>query len=224
MSTYTPKSYEGFPKFRIPPAYLKTALILLISGSEKLKKRKFVEQLRLSQKRMKRKTLENTITRELVSEIEKEQEKYKIRADSLVENRTHPLKDIKYSQIDIRFIWNDYSKNGYLATEAKILYGTGSRLGGPYVEEGVCDFVIGKYSCGHTHGIMLGYILSSPIDKAILAVEEALDKRRKKTNEVSRFDQVKDFLTYSLIYSSIHKQCPTNTNIQLYHLFADFAS
>ena len=34
------------------------------------------------------------------------------------------------------------------------------------------DFIGGKYSMGHSHGIMLGYILLKPIDNAITSVKK----------------------------------------------------
>lgn len=224
MVNYVQRYYSGKPTFSIPSAYLKAALNLLILGSDQLKQKKIVKGIYRSQKNRKKKTLENTITIELVDEIQKEQEKYKVHAEPLSINLVHPITNIRYSQIDIKFTWDNYSPNGYLAVEAKILFGRGKRLGGQYVKEGVLDFIDGRYSYGHSHGVMLGYILSKPIDEAINAVKKALEKSKAKTNEKISFDKVKDFVTYSLIFKTIHIQRATGTEIMLLHLFADFAS
>ncbi len=224
MANYKQGHYKGKPTFSIPSAYLKAALNLLILGSDQLRQKNFVKQLCRSQKNRKKKTLENTITIELVNEIQKEQETYKIRAEPLSLNLVHPLTNIKYSQIDIKFTWDNYSPNGYLAVEAKLLFGEGKRHGGLYVEEGVLDFIEGRYSYGHSHGIMLGYILSKPIDEAIVAVKKALEKRKAKTNEKIPFNKVGGFVAHSLIFETVHIQRYTGTEIMLLHLFADFAS
>jgi len=210
---------------------LKAALNLLILGVDRLKKRNCVEQIYESQKGRTNKTIENTITRELASEMQKEQKasemqkeqkKYKLRVDPQTPNLIHPCNDIEYSIIDIRFIWSIYA-NEYLAVEAKLLYGKGASLAGPYVEKGVMDFIGGKYSMGHSHGIMLGYILLKPIDNAITSVKKALEKRRTKTNEISPIGKVQGF-NYSQMYRSAHTQKITGEKIILYHMFVDFAS
>ena len=127
------------------------------------------------------------------------------------------------SEIDIRFTWDDYRPNSYLAVQAKRLYGTGGALAGPYVEEGVMDFIDGKYSRGHNYGIMLGYVLSKPINKAISAVEDALQKRKETTNETSSFE-VGGVIEYPLNYKSVHVQKNEEmTEIIIFHAFVDLA-
>jgi len=216
-------SFTGVPSFKIKPKYLRAALNLLIKGTYRLKQKNVVKQICELQKTKDRKTIENTISIKLVEEMQKEQERYNIRADILTPNLIHSCKNIEYSQIDIRFTWNNYSPNGYLAVEAKLLFGRVKRLGGPYVEEGVMDFVNEKYSWGHSHGIMAGYVLSEPINKAILAVEKALKKRKDETNETSPFCE-DNFIDYSLLFNSVHKQGNNGREIKILHIFFDFAS
>ena len=224
MTHHNQSNYVGSPSFSIPDGYLKVALNLLNMGVGCLKQRNFVKHVCKSQENRKTKTLENTITIELVGEMQKEQENYNIRADVFSCNLVHPITNIKYSQIDIRFTWDNYSPMAYLAVEAKLLFGKGDSLAGKYVEEGVMDFVNGKYSFGHSHGIMVGYILLKPIDNAISDVEKALKKRRTKTNEISPIDKVQGCFNYSQMYNSTHTQKVTDGKIILYHMFVDLAS
>ena len=222
MIHHNQSNYAGNPSFSIPDGYLKAALDLLILGVGRLKKRNCVEQICESQKGRKNKTIEDTITRKLAIEMQKEHERYKLRVDPQTQILIHPCNDIEYSVIDIRFTWNIYT-NEYLAAEAKLLYGKGASLAGPYVEKGVMDFIGGKYSMGHSHGIMLGYILLKPIDNAITSVKKALEKRRTKTNEISPIDKVQGF-NYSQMYRSAHTQKVTGEKIIIYHMFVDLAS
>lgn len=223
MTHHNQSNYVGSPSFSIPDGYLKVALNLLIIGVDRLKKRNCVEQIYESQKGRKNKTIEDTITRELAIEMQKEHERYKLRIDSQTQNFIHPCNGIKYSVIDIRFTWNIYT-NEYLAVEAKLLFGKGDSLAGKYVEEGVMDFVNGKYSFGHSHGIMLGYVLLNPIDNAISSVKKVLENRRTKTNEISPIVKVQGCFNYSLMYRGTHTQKVTGGKIILYHMFVDLAS
>ena len=206
--------YEGIPSFPIPDAYLKAALHLLVLGTSQLQYNDTINQ----------NTREDDITIVLVGEIQKYQENYKIRADSFSVNLIHPITGIKYSKIDIRFTWDNYNQNSYLATEAKRLFGKGDSLAGAYVDEGVMDFIEGRYSLGHNRAIMLGYVLLNPIDNAITSVKKALENRRTKTNEISPIDKVQGCFNYSLMYRSTHTQKVTGGKIILYHMFVDLAS
>jgi len=206
--------YEGIPSFPIPNAYLKAALHLLVLGSSQLQCNNAINQ----------NTREDDITLVLVGEIQKYQENYKIRADSFSVNLIHSITGIKYSKIDIRFTWDNYNPNSYLATEAKRLFGEGNSLAGEYVDEGVMDFIEGRYGMGHNRAIMLGYILLKPIDNAISSVKKAMGNRKEKTNEISPIDKVQGCFNYSQMYRSTHTQKVTGGKIILYHMFVDLAS
>ena len=213
MDRYEQSKYVGEPSFPIPSSYLKTALNLLICGTERIKRKYSFSP----------DTFENPITMKLVSEMHAKQDetKHSIRVDIFpgVLNAPDEL-----AQLDIRFTWDDYSPNSYLAVEAKRLYGMGTTLAGPYVEEGVMDFIDGKYSMGHNYGIMLGYVLSKPIEKAISAVKDALQKRKEKTNETAPFN-VDSVVDCPLTYKSVHAQKNDEiTEIIILHVFADLTS
>ena len=95
MIHHNQSNYAGNPSFSIPGGYLKAALNLLIIGVDHLKKRNCVEQIYESQKCRKNKTIEDTITRELAIEMQKEHERYKLRIDSQTQNFIHPCNDIE---------------------------------------------------------------------------------------------------------------------------------
>ena len=213
MAHYEPPDYVGSPSFSIPSGYLKIALNLLISGTKRIKREYSFSPA----------TLENPITRKLVAEMHAEQDEteHRIRVDIFPGILSDPD---ELSELDIRFTWDDYRPKSYLAVEAKRLYGTGATLAGPYVEEGVMDFISGKYSRGHNYGIMLGYVLSKPIEKAISAVKDALQKRKEKTNETSPFN-ADGVVDCPLTYKSVHIQKNDGmTEIIILHVFADLAS
>ena len=205
--------YVGEPSFPIPSSYLKTALNLLICGTERIKRKYSFSS----------NTHENPITKKLVAEMHAEQDEteHRIRVDIFPGMLSDPD---ELSELDIRFTWDDYRPNSYLAVEAKRLRGMGATLAGPYVEEGVMDFIGGKYSRGHNYGIMLGYVLSKPIDKAISAVRGALQKRKGTTNEMSSFE-VDGLIKYPLTYKSVHAQKNEEmAEIIIFHVFVDLAS
>ena len=212
MEHYKQSECVGTPSFSIRSGYLKIALNLLIRGTERIKRKDSFSP----------DTFENTITKKLVSEMHAEQDEteYSIRVDIFPGVLNDPD---ELAQLDIRFTWADYRPNSYLAVEAKCLYGTGATLAGPYVKEGVMDFIDGKYSRGHNYGIMLGYVLSKPIEKATLAVKDALQKRKIMTNETFSF-KVDRLIDYPLIYKSGHVQKNNGMTINIFHIFVDLAS
>lgn len=206
----------GVPSFSIRPAYLKIALNLLISGTERIRK-KF---------NFGHGDLENCISRKLVAEMHAEQEQsgqYSIKVDIFSGTLSDPTSPDKLSEIDIRFTWDNFHPNSYLAVQAKRLYGTGHTLAGTYVEGGVMDFIDGKYSRRHDYGIMLGYVLSKPIEYAISTVKDALQKRKEITNEIFSF-KVDKIIDYQWIYKSGHAQKNNGMTINIYHMFVDLAS
>ena len=212
MEHYKQTDCVGNPPFSIPSAYLKIALNLLIRGTERIKRKYTFSP----------DTHENPITRKLVVEMHAEQDetKHRIRVDIFPGILSDPD---ELSELDIRFTWGDYRPNSYLAVEAKRLRGMVATLAGPYVEEGVMDFIRGKYSRGHNYGIMLGYILSKPTNKAISAVKDALQKRKGTTNEMSSFE-LDGLIEYSLMYKSVHVQKNDEmTEIIIFHVFVDLS-
>jgi len=216
MAYYKQTHYTGEPSLSIPSAYLKEALHLLILGTKRLREKYNFDV----------NEYENNITRKLVAAMHAEQKasrKYIIRVDIFSGTLSDPTSSTQLSEIDIRFTWDNYTER-YLAAEAKRLFGKGASLAGPYVEEGVMDFIDGKYSRGHNRGIVLGYILLEPIGNAITSVKKALENRRTKTNEIPPIDKVQGCFNYSQMYRSAHTQKVTGEKIILYHMFVDLAT
>src|SRR5258708_38610061 len=135
----------------------------------------------------------------------------------------NPEDPLDRCEIDIKFDWFEYPQNPerYLAVEAKKLYGIGASLAGDYVEEGVMDFVNGKYSGGHNYGIMLGYIVLGPRGVAITAVKTAMNKRSIMTNEQQFFSLNSSFCSHPDTHHSAHLPVSNAPIITLIHLFLD---
>jgi len=213
MDHYEHPDYVGSPSFSIPSGYLKIALNLLICGTERIKRKYTFSP----------DTHENHISRKLVAEMYAEQDEteHSIRVDIFPGVLSDPD---ELSEIDIRFTWNNFHPKSYLAVEAKRLRGMGATLAGPYVDNGVMAFIDGKYSRGHNYGIMLGFVLSKPIEKAISAVKDALQKRKEKTNETAPFN-VGSVVDFPLTYKSVHAQKNDEiSEIIILHVFVDLAS
>jgi hypothetical protein len=170
---------------------------------------------------------ENHITYYLADEMEQAQRRG-ISTALIIEARSntkaHPTNPIIRGEIDIKFRWNQYPgpNDRYLAVEAKKLRGKGNSLADKYVTGGVADFVSGKYSRGHDHGIMLGYVVVPPTGKAITRVAAALAKRQNDTLERSAFKLDNSLCNHQLAYCSIHNQVGATVPITLLHIFLDF--
>ena len=203
---------------RFPTLYVRAALTLLVEGASRLRPNGIVTP-DLS---------ENQITYHLCHEMEAVQ-----RADTssilLVDYRvgtpSDPADPSKTGEIDIKFRWIQFPlrNDRYLAVEAKRLRGTGDSLAGKYVEEGVLDFVSGKYSRSQDHGIMVGYVIVAPVEKAVAAVYEALARRRNRTVEQTPFAPDSALCSHPHTHHSAHFQHSTNCLVTLVHLFVDFS-
>jgi hypothetical protein len=108
-----------------------------------------------------------------------------------------------------------------LAVEAKLLRGRGSSLAGKYVDEGVMDFVAGRYSRGHDHGVMLGYVVAPPPASAVAKVAAAMAKRRAKTREVSSMALNQSLTSHPGTYHSKHLQVDATAPLTVVHVFLD---
>jgi len=85
-------------------------------------------------------------------------------------------------RIDLR-IQNGDQEDVYFAFECKrlnvVVKGKWSSLAGEYVENGMARFVTGQYAKGLDKGGMVGYVMDGQLDDAILAVKEAVEKKRE---------------------------------------------
>ena len=209
-------SAVGTPSLPIPKLYVQAALDLLSVGANALSAKKLVKST------MK----EDTITYLLSSEMTTAQRAGTsdiISWDFRVKSHD-PTQPEVICELDFKFRWsefpNDYER--YLGAEAKRLFGSGASLAGDYVDDGVMDFVVGKYGRGHSYGIMLGYTLAAPVTTAISKVQAALKARGVKTCERSEFTPCDTLCQHRWTYHSSHFQACSGQNITLIHLFFDF--
>jgi hypothetical protein len=126
---------------------------------------------------------------------------------------------------DFVFLWLDEETDPDLGlyAEAKRLFGTGSSLAGKYVEEGVLDFVEARYGRRHNYGIMVGYVLTGPLQKAVSSVKRAMNERKIKTRVHSAFTLDNSLCPHPHTHHSRHLQAGAVVPITLVHLFLNFA-
>jgi hypothetical protein len=210
------KSRYGKPSLPIRRRYLRAALKLLIEAATIIQAKKIVTP----------DMHENPITYYLDSEMKQMQLMGK---DDVLFWNVRPLHEVndplERGEVDIKFQWLQYPplNDRYLGVEAKRLFGTGSSRSSEYITGGVMDFITCKYGRGHDYGIMLGYVLVGPFNKAIEAVNITMNKRKIETAEHSAFVVNNSFSNYPYIYHSIHLQQGTSIPITLIHIFFDFS-
>ncbi len=210
----------GSPKLPLRTAYVRAALALIVAGATRLRARSVVTDA----------MIENNITYLLVHEMSQAQKLGVLGVsgillfDSRVNTAADPTDPLVRGEIDIKFRWEEYPNlhERYLAVEAKKLRGKGHSLADKYVTGGVADFVSAKYSRGHDHGIMLGYIVVPPTAAAIAKVATVMNKRRSTTGEQSPFATDSSLCSHPETHRSVHQQTGTSAPITLVHLFLDF--
>lgn len=213
-------SSYGRPSLTIPGLFLRAAMALIVEAGIRLHSQAVVTP----------RTHENTITKRLNMEMLAAKEAtgsdivwWQMIWDYRVNTPADPADPLKEGEIDIKFRWHAIPaiNEAYLAVEAKRLYGKGSSRADDYVEEGVVDFVTGKYARNHSHGIMLGYVVTGPLEKAVEAVNTAMASRRQLTAEHSAFCPDCSICAHPLTHHSVHIQRPTKKPITLVHVFLD---
>ena len=107
--------------------------------------------------------------------------------------------------------------------EAKKLASETSQLASLYVREGVLRFVTGQYSLGHDHAVMLGYVLTSPMDKVVTRVKYAMDRNSEVTRQLEQFSLNLKVANFPHIYSSRHLQNGAQEPFKVLHLLVDLS-
>ncbi len=207
----------GKPGLTIATAYIKAALELLTLGAKCLHVKKVVNTA----------TSEDHVTYLLDKEMRAIQRANKsdiIRWVIQPNIQRDPTDPLLRCEPDFVFLWIDEETDPDLGlyAEAKRLFGTGSSLADKYVEEGVLDFVEARYGRGHNYGIMLGYVLTGPLQEAISRVKKAMGGRKMKTAECSAFSPDNSLCSHPHTHHSGHLQHGTITPMTLIHLFLDF--
>ena len=210
----------GKPQLQIKLLYICAALDFLTEGAAKLRTKRIITA----------KTLENPITYQLCYEMDQLQKTHQsdilhLWWDPRVNTQNDPNDPLSRCEIDIKFRWAEYPSDNdhYLAVEAKRLFGKGSSRADDYVDEGVMDFVSGKYGRGHSYGIMLGYVLVGPLIKVITAVKDAMTARKVRTEEHRAFMLDNSLCRHPHTHHSTHLQHQTALPITLIHVFLDFS-
>lgn len=207
----------GIPSLPIRPNYVRAALALIVEGAKALSARNVVSD----------DLNENEITYYLSNEMKKVQQR--LGSDIPIWNfRVHHQSTedpLAICEIDFKFQWFTYASDfdRYLAAEAKKLRGRGKSWADKYVDEGVLDFVSGKYGRGHDFAIMMGYVVVGPLDRAISRVKEIMGKRRQKTAESSAFAPSGALTQHPGTHHSAHVQTGAMQAMTLVHLFLDFS-
>lgn len=208
----------GVPRLPIPQLYLRTVLALLAEAGTRLQGKRSVSDV----------LGEDAISNLLKAEMDRVYETSEatpILWDLRVDTQYDPEDPQKICEIDFKFRWSLYpdDTSPYLAVEAKKLHGIGYKRADKYVDEGVMDFVLGKYGRGHDHGIMLGYVVVGPIGGAVSGVTEALASRRVACRVSSDLAADSSLCPHPHTHCSTHLQHHTDAPIRLVHLFLDLS-
>ena len=125
--------------------------------------------------------------------------------------------------IKVEYTWNEET---YLTMECKRLTSIGNDLARKYVQNGIVRFASGKYSAGHSFGIMVGYIVCGNRVACIDRVQKALDKEpNANTGLDSDFGWQTDnnSVLGTALHKTLHQQRQFNNRIELIHAFLDVA-
>lgn len=129
--------------------------------------------------------------------------------------------DTAYGLIDIRveYTWNEET---YLTMECKRLTSVGNDLARMYVQNGIARFASGKYSAGHSYGIMVGYVICGNVEACKERIRKCLDKEPLSSSGFdAHFGWKSDgaIVKNLPLYRSRHMQEQFNNNIELLHAF-----
>ena len=207
----------GTPRLPIGSAFVRSALDLLATGAANLHAKQSVTA----------KMREDRISQRLNEEMEALHRG----SDSDIVNwsmrpaRSAPGKPDDTFEVDFSFHANRFPRDqrSYLGVEAKKLSGAASRLANLYVSKGVLRFVTGQYSLGHDYAVMLGYVVTGPIDGAATRVKAAMDRNAVKTRQLAQFSYDRSDYDHPIIYSSRHIQDGAQEPLKLVHLLVDLS-
>lgn len=209
------QSSIGTPELPIAQAFVKSVLELVAGGVAQLKAKRVIGP----------NSREDTISQHLNDEMEC---LYRGSHSDIVNWSMRPVRTIpgtpqKTFEVDFSFYFNTFPRDQrrYLAVEAKRLRGRGASLASTYVKQGVLRFVKGKYSLGHDHAVMLGYVVVPPFVSAIDKVKAAMDGHAHETHERTGFSPNTFFGPYPSTYVSRHEQIGAGRPFTLVHLIAD---
>ena len=207
----------GAPPLPIGTAFLRSVLDLLATGAGNLHAKHSVT-LRMREDRISQRLNEEMEALHRSSESD-------IVNWSMRPARTAPERPDDTFEVDFSFHANRFPRDQrwYLGVEAKKLSSAASRLANLYVRQGVLRFVMGKYSLGHDHAVMLGYVVAAPMEGAVTSVKTAMDRNAAKTRQLAQLSPDRGVYDHPHIYSSRHLQHDAQEPFKLVHLLVDLS-
>jgi hypothetical protein len=127
--------------------------------------------------------------------------------------------------IDV-YVGYSFDETEYFAMECKRIDDRHETPARKYIEDGVCRFVIGKYSPGHPYGAMIGYVTEGTPETAAEFLGNKLlghDKKRTKLRSKWGWRRELRFGRVPNLHSTKHSQEGTRNTILLLHLFLAFS-
>ena len=207
----------GTPRLPIGSAFVRSVLDLLATGAANLHAKHSVTP------RMR----EDRISQRLNEEME---ELHRCSNSDIVNwsmrpARSAPGRPDDTFEVDFSFHADRYPRDQrwYLGVEAKKLGSSPSRWANLYVREGVLRFVTGQYSLGHDHAVMLGYVVTGPIDGAVSRVKAAMGRNAVKTRQLAQFSPDRGAYDYPFTFSSRHLQDGAQEPFKVVHLIVDLS-
>lgn len=205
----------GAPRLPIGSAFVRSVLTLLGTGAANLHDKRLITAT----------MREDRISQRLNEEMEAlhRGSHSDIVNWSMRPARSKPGRPDDTFEVDFSFHANRYPRDQrwYLGVEAKRLKDSSNRLASLYVSQGVLRFVTGKYSLGHDHAVMLGYVVSGSIDRAVARVKTAMGRNAVKTRQFAQFSVDRNIYNHPNLYSSNHIQDGIEEPFKLLHLLID---
>ena len=123
--------------------------------------------------------------------------------------------------ITLQFLHQFGDEDAYFAIECKRIGAGLNQLNKRYVSEGVSRFETGKYAAGHEWGMMLGYVLTLPVEKAIKSIDAHI---RKAYGESAKLEPTAPHkLALAILIGSLVQGGGSHT-IRLLHVFVDMTT
>ena len=128
----------------------------------------------------------------------------------------------KGGHIDIS-VGYSYVETEYFAIECKKVTDRDKKRAKYYIDEGVYRFVRGKYSLGHSHASMIGFVCGGTCADSARLIESMINSHNVADTHLTReWQREPDLCSSPDLYSTMHRQTETTHDITLLHLFLAF--
>lgn len=124
--------------------------------------------------------------------------------------------------IMVSYTWDEST---YLTMECKRISSSGNSLALKYIRNGINRFASGKYSAGHSFGILVGYVTCKNPPGCVERIRNTL--LREPATETgfdseSGFQAEKNLVDGLNLFKTRHRQQTQSNVIELFHTFVDF--